>query len=78
MILWMRPLFQSGGGGRGELPPPPVPSTVQGSKLFPPRSVYDVIKCNGIDSNCGNHAAGKIGCEAHHLMECISGFLRGH
>jgi len=36
------------------------------------------MKCNGINGDCDNHAAGEIRCEAHRPMEHIGGFMRSH
>ena len=36
------------------------------------------MKCNGINGDCDNHAAGEIRREAHRPMERISGFMRSH
>ena len=40
--------------------------------------IYNVIKCNRIDGDCDNHAAGEIRREAHRLMERIGGFMQSH
>jgi hypothetical protein len=41
-------------------------------------SNLDVIQCSGFNSDCDNHATGKIRREAHQPMERIGGFMWSH
>ena len=40
--------------------------------------IYDVNKCNKLDSDFDDYATGMIWHESHCLMEHISGFTRSH
>ena len=38
--------------------------------------MYEKIKCNAIDDECDDHAAGWIQREAHRPMERFGGFMQ--